>query len=89
MVVRETTDQFQRRNRYVSASVTGNVSMLSKGLIDGKEAVVLRDTGCSGVIVNEGLVDKKYVACHNQQCVLADGTQIDIPLADVEIDTAY
>ena len=47
---------------------------VSKGFVSGQLVQVLRDTGCSGVVVQESLVsDKQYVG-KKQRCAFIDGS---------------
>ncbi|MCS5551092.1 MAG: hypothetical protein NZ811_06195 [Gammaproteobacteria bacterium] len=36
---------------------------------------VLRDTGCSGVVVRKSLVDSEHISDEYQDCVMADGSK--------------
>jgi len=47
---------------------------------------VLRDTGCSTVVVRRGLV-KDQLTGKNEMCFLIDGTIRHTPVAKIEIDT--
>ena len=56
----------------------------------GKETVeVLRDTGCSGVIVKKILVPEEAYTGRNQTMVMVDCTARILPEAKVSIDTPY
>ena len=55
----------------------------------GKVVEVLRDTGCSGVVVKKGLVPEECFSGQTQMIQLADGSVMRVPLAEVEIDTPY
>lgn len=57
--------------------------------MDGKPVTVLRDTGCSGIVVKRSLVDDNSLTCSKQVCVLADGTTVESPVAKISIDTPY
>jgi hypothetical protein len=37
---------------------------------------ILRDNGCGGVVVREGLVDKESFVDGQQECMMADGSVI-------------
>ena len=45
-----------------------------EGYIGNTKVSILRDTGCSGVIVRRGLVTEEQLTGENQLCVLIDGT---------------
>lgn len=52
--------------------------------------MVLRDTGCSGIVVRKTKVsDQNFVDGKQQMCVLADGSKITVSVAEVFIDTPY
>jgi len=51
------------------------------GYVEGREVSVLRDTGCSLVVVRTGLVPKGSFTGQRQSCVLLDGTVSEAPLA--------
>jgi hypothetical protein len=50
---------------------------------------VLRDTGCSGVVVRRSCIQKNQITDRKQVCVLSDGTKIEVPIACIYIDTSY
>ena len=49
---------------------------------------VLRDTGCSTVVVRRGLV-KDQLTGKNEMCFLIDGTIGHTPVAEIEINTPF
>ncbi|KAJ8022389.1 hypothetical protein HOLleu_37270 [Holothuria leucospilota] len=61
--------------------------------IDGKvgpyNVKVLRDTGCSCVVVRGSLVDKSRLTDEYKVCILIDGTVRRFQVALVDIDTPY
>lgn len=60
-----------------------------KGMLGDGEVSVLRDTGCSGVVVRKSLVDSKHISDEYQDCVMADGSKVRVSVASVAIDTPY
>jgi len=50
---------------------------------------VLRDTGCSTVVVRRGLVNGDQLTGKNKMCFLIDGTIRHTPVAEIEIDTPF
>ncbi|XP_069139803.1 uncharacterized protein [Argopecten irradians] len=60
-----------------------------RGCIGDHFVTVLRDSGCSGVVVRKSLVKPSQMTERNQTCSLADGSRIEVPIAEVEIDTPY
>ena len=73
-----------------SCQSSTNVSMpIAPGYVDGTPVTVLRDTGCSGVVVKRSMVKDKSLTGDIQVCILADGTRVDAPIARVFVDTPY
>ncbi|XP_060553668.1 uncharacterized protein LOC132714768 [Ruditapes philippinarum] len=69
---------------------TSPISMpTSHGIIGNEIVTVLRDTGCSGVVVRRSCIQKNQITDRKQVCVLADGTKIEVPIACIYIDTPY
>ena len=62
---------------------------VESGLFAGREVSVLRDTGCSTVVVRESLVPSEMLTGEKKMCVLIDGTVRWTPVAQIEIDTPY
>ena len=74
----------------LSCQSTVNVSMpVSSGYVDGKPVTVLRDTGCSGIVVKRDMVGNESLTGGKQVCILADGTRVEVPIARIAIDTPY
>jgi hypothetical protein len=72
--------------------ITGPVksSLCTKGLLTGKEVTIMRDTGCSGVVVKKDLVPPpEDLTGDNDTVVLANGMCVSGPAAVVQIDTPY
>lgn len=61
----------------------------STGLLGGCLVTVLRDTGCSGVVVRRKWVKDSELIGKVQTCVLADGSKVDVPVAKVKVSTPY
>ena len=62
---------------------------VSKGFVSGQLVEVLRDTGCSGVVVQKSLVTSKQYSGKKQRCVFIDGSVHTFPIAEVYLDTLY
>ena len=77
----------------VSASCTSaNISTnlpVTEGYVAEHKVQVLRDSGCSGAIVKRGLVSDEQLNGNEQSCMLADGSIVKMPLAEIEVDTPY
>ena len=50
---------------------------------------VLRDTGCTGIVVREGLCGPDTFTGETQTCMLMDGSLITKPVVSICIDTPY
>lgn len=62
---------------------------VSVGRIGDHQVEVLRDTGCSTVIVKRSLVSSHQLTGARRTCVLIDGTVRETPVAEIDIDTPY
>lgn len=69
---------------------SGRTNMpVSHGWVDGKSVSVLRDTGCSAVVVRRDLVKDCQLTGGSTLCILIDGTARRVPTAIIDVDTAY
>ncbi|XP_033756184.1 uncharacterized protein LOC117338928 [Pecten maximus] len=59
------------------------------GRVDESPVSVLRDTGCSGVVIKRSLVGEEQMTGETQTCKLADGSKLEVPIATVFINTPY
>ena len=66
-----------------------SVMPVRRGKVGDSDVSVLRDTGCSGVVIRHKLVPETCKTGKKQTCLLADGTKSTVPLAYVHIDTPY
>ena len=57
------------------------------GEIGSQKVTVLRDTGCSGVVVKKSLVKSDQFTGNYRQCLLIDGTVRQFPTAKVHISS--
>ncbi|XP_060070261.1 uncharacterized protein LOC132550238 [Ylistrum balloti] len=62
---------------------------VKKGYIGDHSVTVLRDTGCSGVVVRKCLVDEGCFTDRVQVCTFADGSKLQTPVVTVEVDSPY
>ena len=63
---------------------------ISAGYVDGKPVTMLRDTGCSGIVIRKCTVaEGSFIVVKEQVCVLADGSKVSVPVAEVNIDSPY
>ena len=77
--------------RQVSVSSVSSLSELStvQGMVEEKSVEVLRDTGCSGVIVSKHVVPEGAFTGRNQTMVMVDYSTRVVPEVKVNIDTPY
>jgi hypothetical protein len=59
------------------------------GSVNGHKVTVLRDTGCSSVVVKHSLVREEDMLSKTHTCLLVDGSEIPTPVAMVEVSTPY
>ncbi|XP_065921940.1 retrovirus-related Pol polyprotein from transposon 412 [Magallana gigas] len=63
---------------------------LSAGYVNNVPVTVLRDTGCSGIVVKMSKIqEENLIVGKKQTCILADGSKVSVPIADVSIDTPF
>ena len=70
----------------VTTSLSCNKSVahsmqISAGYVNNVPVTVLRNTGCSGIVVRRSKVkEENLIEGKNQTCVLADGSRIKVPV---------
>ncbi|XP_038052264.1 uncharacterized protein LOC119724977 [Patiria miniata] len=62
---------------------------VKEGQIGTQKVSVLRDSGCSGVVVRQSLVTDDQLTGEQRACVLIDGTIRKSPVAKISIDTPF
>ena len=82
------------KNTVITAACTGHVISAPKmpiavGFIDGKEVTVLRDSGCSCVVVRKGLASNQAQRKKVVPINLADGTTINAPVTVAKLDCPF
>ena len=60
-----------------------------KGRVGEKSVDVLRDTGCSGIVVKKDLVSEDQYTGDFNVMLLIDNTARKVPIAKIEVDTPY
>jgi len=60
---------------------------VSDGLLENQPVKVLRDSGCSTVVVRRSLVSEDKLTGREERCVLIDGTVRRTPVAEIFIVT--
>ena len=81
-------EKIQVLNGACMAEIKGNLPVLS-GKVAGKKVEVLRDTGCSGVIIRRELVDETDFTGEMGHIMTVDRTINRAPMAKVEVDTPF
>ena len=66
----------------------GNMPVV-KGFIGNQVVDVLRDTGCSSVVIKAALVNERQYTGEIQRCIFIDGSVHTFPMAEVYLDTPY
>jgi hypothetical protein len=62
---------------------------VSHGYVNDVKVDVLRDSGCSSVVVRRDLVSSECLTGETQKCILIDGTVRRFPIASIFVDTPY
>ncbi|GFO40116.1 gypsy retrotransposon integrase-like protein 1 [Plakobranchus ocellatus] len=78
----------------ITAACTGHVQMSSRmptavGYVDGKRVNVLRDSGCSCVVIRHGLAKKSPDGKKKISINLADGTLLHAPVTDAKLECPF
>jgi hypothetical protein len=60
-----------------------------QGKVFGKDINVLRDTGCTAIVVKRDLVPEEKLTGRTIDCVLIDGTVRKTPTAIIDVDSPY
>ncbi|XP_062603479.1 uncharacterized protein LOC134265246 [Saccostrea cucullata] len=90
-VVESTASSFPTTTSFSSCQSNLASSMpISAGYVNNVPVTVLRDTGCSGIVIRRSKIqDEDLVQGKKQTCVLADGSKITVPIAEVSINTPF
>jgi len=63
--------------------------LVADGTVEGQPARVVRDTGCSTVVMRRSLIPDEKLTGTEEKCILIDGTLRQTPVAKIEVETAY
>ena len=76
---------------FIGAAWTGNTNMpVKEGYLGNHKVSVLRDTGCSTVVVKRDLVDDTQLTGRSQNCIFLDQRTVkNCPMAEIWLDTPY
>jgi transposase InsO family protein len=84
-IIPNVTDACKQRE----SSHVDDVMPVLNGYLGDKPVSVLRDTGCSTIVVRRNLVDEDQLTGSNETCVLIDGTIRRVPVAEVTLNTPF
>ena len=84
-VIPNVTDACKQRE----SSHIDDMMPVVNGYLGEKLVSVLRDTGCSTIVVRRSLVDEDQLTGSNETCVLIDGTIRRVPVAEVTLNTPF
>ena len=59
------------------------------GSVEGTPVNVLRDTGCSTIVVRRALVPDDKLTGREERCILIDGTVRYTPVAEIYVETPF
>ena len=62
---------------------------VSEGTVEDQPVTVLRDTGCSTVVIRRSLVPDHKLTGQEECCILIDGTVRRTPVAEIFVDTPF
>jgi len=62
---------------------------VADGTVEGQPVRVLRDTGCSAMVVRRSLIPDEKLTGTEEKCILIDGTTRQTPVAKIEVKTPY
>ena len=60
-----------------------------EGYVGQTMAKILRDSGCSGIVICKSIVNNDQMTEESQLCVLIDGTVRRVPVAKIYVNTPY
>jgi len=62
---------------------------VAEGSVEGTPVNVLRDTGCSAIVVRRALVPDVKLTGREERCILIDGTVRYTPVAEIYVETPF
>ena len=62
---------------------------LARGLVNGTEVTVMRDTGCTGVVVRKSLVRNDQLLAKGSDCKLLNGQVVKLSRAKIEVESPF
>ncbi|XP_071964120.1 uncharacterized protein [Antedon mediterranea] len=75
----------------MTAALNNSISKMPvyTGCVGSRCVSVLRDSGCSGVVVKKDLVSAEQLTGKEKTCVLIDGTVRNLPVALIQVNTPF
>ena len=83
------TEEILKVSSTARPSLTNNDMKTLKGIMGEKMIDVLRDTGCTGVIIKQSLVSTELLTGKVHTCMMVDRSTLQLPEAKVSLDTPY
>ena len=77
------------RSRGIKEDTWSNGLRIESGMVNGKEVLVLRDTGCTSILVAEKLTKRDDLTWGVSEVTLANGYSEKCPEVWIEVDTTY
>lgn len=62
---------------------------LAPGRVNGTVVTVMRDTGCTGVVVRRSLVNEDQLVGRSSDCKLLNGQIVSLPRAKIEVESPF
>ena len=83
--------KYQVKEIVALASEQNKGMITALGRVSGRPDTieVLRDSGCSTMVIREDLCDPRYFTGETRGCVMMDGRVIEVPVVKKKVDTPY
>ena len=83
--------KFQVKEIVALASEQNKGMITALGRVSGRpdKIEVLRDSGCSTMVIREDLCDPRYFTGETRGCVMMDGRGVEVPVVKKRVDTPY
>jgi len=62
---------------------------VADGIVESKPVSVLRNTGCSTLVIRRSLIPDEKLTGLKKRCILIDGTIRQTPVTKIEVETPY
>ena len=90
-VVQRNSKTFQLQEMAALASDQHKGMVVAVGQVSGRQVLVevLRDSGCSTMVIRKDLCDTDDFTGETRGCVMMDGRLIEVPVVTKTVDTPY